>query len=70
MTERKPFTLIMTDDKILQAIQDGNQTSTDLAETIGVHKVTMRVRLIKMWREGMLIRNKIGQTYFYGVAED
>jgi len=70
MTERKPFVLIMTDDKIIQAIKDGHQTSTDLSEIIGVHKVTMRGRLIKMWREGLLIRRKIGQTYFYGVMGD
>lgn len=70
MAERKPFTLVMTDDKIIQAIKDGHQTSTDLAETIGVHKVTMRGKLIQMWREGVLIRRMIGQTYFYGVVED
>lgn len=70
MADRKPFTLVMTDDKIIRAIKDGNQTSTDIAETIGVHKVTMRGKLIKMWRGGLIIRRKIGQTYFYAVKEE
>jgi transcription initiation factor IIE alpha subunit len=70
MAEREHITALITDEEITQAISGGSQTSTEIAETLGVHRVTIRRKLFKMYQDGLIIRRKIGQTFIYAVKEE
>lgn len=70
MTERKLFRLFVTDRAVADAVNSGCQTSKDVADKIGAHRVTVQKKMQEMFNAGYLIRRKIGQTYFYAVADD
>ena len=70
MEERKPFTLIMTDERIMAEIRSGYKTSSELAAALGVHKVSMRGKLLDLIDRGVVSRSKIGQTFVYTVKEE
>lgn len=69
MTKRKLFKLFVTDRAVADAIKEGCQTSRDVADEIGAHPETVRLKMKDMTGKGYLLRRKIGQTYFYAVAD-
>jgi len=62
--------LIITEERIEQSIELGNNTSKDIAAEMGVHRMRVQSLLKKMADAGTLSRIDLGGTYVYSLKED
>lgn len=55
----------ITEDKITEAIKNGCQRPVDVADYINASYEKTRFKMRKMWKEGKLDREMIGNMTFY-----